>query len=323
VFPVFACLFLFAASLLAQPTIVRIEVFGSAAKNPERILKALKIAVGDRLPGGRIELEQRISKLDDVSAASVEAFCCEGLNRVVLYVGVQARGKASIDYQIPGNPDLRLPQPVIDGYGRLVEALATIPYGARVETNYSLGYPISSNPEVLAAQTEFVSLARDHQSVLAKVLLESNDAEQRAAAAYVLCYAPRSQTLVDQLQTAIRDHDAIVRRNVMRALVAMGVAAQNDSSIKVRPVWLVEFLSSIVLSDRLDALDALVDLTDPNVIKTPNQDTLTLLKERAQKELEAMSKWRHQDHALPAFILLGRVQGWTEQQTQEAWAKRS
>jgi hypothetical protein len=34
-----------------------------------------------------------------------------------------------------------------------------------------------------------------------------------------------------------------------------------------------------------------------------------------------MSRWKTLEHALPAFILTGRVAGLTEQQIQDAWTR--
>lgn len=75
-------------------------------------------------------------------------------------------------------------------------------------------------------------------------------------------------------------------------------------------------LDSLIWSDRATALNVLVTLTDkrdPRVIGH--------LRERALPSLSEMARWKHLEHALPAFILLGRVAGINETAIQAAWAK--
>ena len=46
---------------------------------------------------------------------------------------------------------------------------------------------------------------------------------------------------------------------------------------------------------------------------------LAHLRERALPALIEMARWKHLAHALPAFILLGRMAGLPETEIQEAW----
>ena len=45
------------------------------------------------------------------------------------------------------------------------------------------------------------------------------------------------------------------------------------------------------------------------------------LRNRALPALVEMSRWKTLEHALPAFILTGRVAGLSEQQIQDAWTR--
>jgi HEAT repeat protein len=167
-------------------------------------------------------------------------------------------------------------------------------------------------------QSRFAELAAAHLPKLREVLRESLDEEHRAIAAYVIGYAPRKADVIDDLQHALRDPDDTVRNNAMRALGAIAVLAMREPGleIKVSSTWFIEMLSSLIWSDRSTAAVNLVTLTEAR-----DQKTLDQLRERALPALAEMARWKHLPHALPAFILLGRVAGIPEKEIQEAWAK--
>ena len=75
-------------------------------------------------------------------------------------------------------------------------------------------------------------------------------------------------------------------------------------------------LNSLSWSDRNRALQALQTLTD-------SRDPLVLdqLRTRALDALIDMAGWKTLSHALPAFILLGRVAGMPEPEIQAAWTR--
>jgi hypothetical protein len=49
--------------------------------------------------------------------------------------------------------------------------------------------------------------------------------------------------------------------------------------------------------------------------------TLDQIRERGLGSLIEMAKWKTLPHALPPFLLLGRVAGLPDEQVQEAWAR--
>jgi hypothetical protein len=122
---------------------------------------------------------------------------------------------------------------------------------------------------------------------------------------------------VNSLQYALRDQEDTVRANAMRALkaVAVGAKLHPDEQIRIEPTWFVELMNSVVWSDRHDASLALVNLTD----NPDRADTLQLLRERALPSVVEMARWHDLKHALPGFILAGRLAGLDEQQIKDAW----
>src|SRR5258706_499690 len=93
--------------------------------------------------------------------------------------------------------------------------------------------------------------------------------------------------------------------------IAVLARKQPQAGIKVALVWFVERLNSLALSDRLQATQALVILTDQ-----PNPSAVDLLRERALPALVEMARWKTLEYALPAYLLLGRVAGIAEEDLQ-------
>jgi HEAT repeat protein len=164
----------------------------------------------------------------------------------------------------------------------------------------------------------FPAMATDHTSALRAVLHDSDDEADRAIAAYVIGYSPDQRGVVNDLQFALRDPDPGVRINAARALTAFAVKARLDpnSGIVIQPTWFIEMLNSLSWSDRSRALAALDLLTD-----TRNASVLGQLRDTALPALAEMARWKTLSHALPAYLLLGRVAGLTEEQIQAAWSK--
>ena len=155
---------------------------------------------------------------------------------------------------------------------------------------------------------------------MARVVRESADPEQRAAAAYLLQYAPRSPRttpiMIDGIQWALQDDDDTVRNSAMNSLRAVMVGAKlhPDQDIHIEATWLVALMNSVVWSDRFHASQALATLTE-----TPNPFVLDLLRTRALPSVLEMARWHDLKHALPAFMLAGRLAGMDDAQIKQAW----
>src|SRR5215831_9307565 len=124
--------------------------------------------------------------------------------------------------------------------------------------------------------------------------------------------------VINDLQYALRDADPGVRINAARALTAMLVKAHLDpsSAIKIELTWFIEMLNSLSWSDRsraLAALDLLSEQRDPNVLRQ--------LRDTALPALAEMARWKTLAHALPAYLILGRAVGMTDEKLEEEWSK--
>jgi hypothetical protein len=300
----------------AQPKVGVVEIFGVRKTGVEKVRKAVGVQAGETLPRSRVEVEERLEGVSGVLRARVEAACCEQ-GAAILYVGIQERGSAAPEFLPEPERDLTLPEAVIEAYRNLTEALARAGQGGDTAEDLTRGYALADNPAVRAEQERMLALAEVHGEALREALRSSQYADQRAVAAYALQYTADKAAANGDLQRALRDADETVRRNAARSLEALAVLARTSPGpeLKVSGTWLVELLTSLVWSDRVGAARALLVLTE-----SPDSHLTANIKERAWAALLETARWQHLAHALPAFLLLGRVAGWKDEATQAAWS---
>jgi hypothetical protein len=282
------------------------------------IREVLGVSPGGSLPKSKGDAEERLTTIENVVAAHLEAACCDDAGKAILYVGVEERGAPHFDYHAyPENESIAIPEPVRKAYREFLEAARSAARGGATE-DLSEGYSLLSDAKARYHQVGFVGLAEKHGEALRKALRESSDPEDRAISAYVLGYSKDRKAAHDDLQYALRDPDETVRANALRALAALAVFARKrpDSGLRVSPTWMIEMLNSLVWTDRNNAAVALVTLTEDR-----DPDTLQQIRSRALDSLLEMAQWKHLPHALPAFIITGRIAGLTEDQLQAAWNK--
>jgi hypothetical protein len=179
------------------------------------------------------------------------------------------------------------------------------------------GHSLMADPDSRELQQSFIAYAGANLDLLRNVLRTSADDDQRAMAATIIGYAPDKTKVVPDLEFAMQDPDESVRANAMRALTAVSVLATRnpDLGIHISPTWFIEMLNSIVLSDRIKASTALVNLTEKD-----GKPTLDQINERALGSVLEMAQWHNLRYALPSYILLGRIAGLDEKQIQESWS---
>ncbi len=311
-------LFLFPLLAAAQsPRIGFVDFYGIRKVPEDKIVKALGVAEGDSLPRSKEDAEERIEAVPNVVRALLEATCCVD-GKAILYVGIEEKGVIAFPYH--GEPDGKqtLPEGIMDAYRLFLLSVRAAVATGEVGEDFSLGHSRMVNTKARHAQEAFIPLAEDNLKLLQDVLRNAADPEQRAIAAYVIGYVKTKRLVVDDLQYAMRDPDATVRNHAMRTLGGFAVLAMKDPElgIKVSPTWFIEMLTSLVWTDRNNATVSLVNLTESR-----DERILTHLRERAMPALIEMARWKHLPHALPAFILLGRVQGIPEQEIQDTWSR--
>ncbi len=313
------CLCLLAAQWLsAQAPRIKVIDFYGLRKVPEsRLRKALGAQEGDQLPASKASAEEQLERLDGVVQARLEAVCCEA-GGAILFVGIEERGATHPVFRDPPSSDIILSKDVVESYRAFLERFEAAARSGRDQESIARGYALSANPAVRAYQERFVALADGNFAALRRVLRESVEADHRAMAADLIGYASDKKAAVEALQYALQDAEPEVRRNALRALagIAAFAAANPDAGVRIEPTWAVEMLNSVEWEDRTAALNFLVAMTDKD-----DRSALDQVRERALAATVEMARWKSLTHALPAFILLGRIEGLTETQIQEAWSK--
>ena len=310
-----------AGALAAQsftPELPKIDVldFYGLNKVPQaKIRQALGAKEGDPLPASKGDAEERLAAVPGVIEAHLEAVCCDQ-GKTVLYVGIEERGALHFDLHDSPEGEMELPAVIVSTYRDFLDAFKNAAARGTTAEDLTKGYSLMADPLGREIQEKFPALANEHIAELRDVLKNSFDDEQRAIAAYVIGYASRKQDVIVDLQNALRDADPDVRANAVQALIALSVYARlhPEERIGIQPTWFIEMLNSLSWSDREHALRALQILTD-----TRDPSVISQLRDRGLASLIEMARWKTLAHALPAFVLVGRVAGWSDAQVQEAW----
>jgi len=305
-----------AGILSAQPKIGVIEIFGAKKTPRDKILKALGAVEGDPLPSSKVESEGRIELVPGVVRASIEAVCCES-GRAILYVGVEEKGaETHFEYNSQPAQELRLPEEVEERWMEFIGSLNVAVAAGKADEDLTQGHSLMADADVRKSQMKFLEMAARHVEVLRNVLRNSEDEQQRGIAAFVLQYAADKKRVAADLQYAMRDPDSTVRNNAMRGLAALAVFAQLNpqAELKISSTWFIEMLNSTHFTDRNKASMALMNLTEKR-----DEGTMTQMRDRGVPALLEMAQWKSLGHALPGFILLGRLVGWSEEEIHEKW----
>ncbi|HEX6545961.1 MAG TPA: hypothetical protein VF023_06630 [Bryobacteraceae bacterium] len=310
---------LYAENVDLSPRVGAVEIYG-ARKVPVRKIRAvLGVSDGSPLPPSKEGLEEKLDKIPGVVASRLEATCCLD-GKSILYVGIEERGSPHFEYRPEPDGDITLPTGITDLYSDFLAAVDKTVRTGQTGESLNPGYSVMQDPAARQDQLAFIPLVKTYLETVHRVVRTSHDADQRAIAAYILQYGPRSPRttgeIVNDLQYALQDGDDSVRANAIRSLTAMYVGSKlhPEQAVSIQPTWFVELLNSIVWSDRHNAAVALVDMTEDD-----NQDTLELIRQRALPSVVEMARWRDLSKALPAFILAGRLAGMSKKEIDDAW----
>ena len=297
------------------PKVGDINVYGARKVNADRLLKAAGVESGGALPGSKGDLEEKLEAFPGVVAARVEAICCDGPN-AVLFVGIEERGAAHFDTRPPAVGSAVLPDELTADYREFLSVVERAARAGAAAEDYSTGEPRMTDPVARAFEGRFAKFAAENLELLREVLRNGSEADHRAVAASVIGYAAKKDQVLNDLQYALQDADESVRANAARSLKAIAVLAQKrpELGLRVQPTWFVEMLNSLVLSDRQQAAEALLILTDRD-----NTAALELIRERALPALIEMARWKTLRYALPPFLLVGRIAGVPDRDLQAQW----
>jgi hypothetical protein len=307
---------LFARAYAQVPRVDVIDFYGLHKTTEAKVREAIGMKEGDPLPASKGDAEERLDNIPGVAESHLEAVY--DAKKMILYAGLEERGAPHFDIREAPEGDMKLPEVMTKEYRNFVEAAAAAAHSNIVAEDLTQGHARSADPETRKIQDRFPLFATDHLAELRDVLRNSSDEDQRAIAAYIIGYAPNKRDVINDLQYALKDADAGVRANATRSLVAIEVLAKLDKTqaIKISSTWFIEMLNSLSWSDRNRAVMALMVLTDQ-----PDPSILDQIRERALQSLIDMARWKTLSHALPPYLLLGRIAGLPEADVQAAWSR--
>jgi hypothetical protein len=309
---------LLACAAAAQlPQIGDIEFYGLRKITAEQILSAVGLAAGDTVPASKGALEDQIADIPGVVAAHVQAECCEG-NRSTLFIGIVERGEPQPAFHLPPDGEATLPQNSMDSYREFQGAVLRAAMKGSVAEDLTAGHALSADPLLRGFEDGFAAFAAGNEGLLREVLRGGQEPEERAAAATMIGYAPDKKEVAGDLLHAVEDPDEGVRVNAVRSLAAIAVLARKKPAlgIRVEPTLFVDLLNSAVLSDRVESTKALLLLTEGG-----DSAALDLVREQALAAVVEMARLKTPRYAQPPFLLLGRVAGLADAQTNQLWEK--
>ena len=306
-----------AAALLCgqAPRADLIEFYGLHKLSAQKLLHALHLEPGDRLPASKGDLEDRLEQVPGVVLGRIEAVCCDQ-GKTTLFIGIEEKGAPHLGFRSPPSGPAVLPDDIVETYQKFLGAVRDAAHRGSTGEDLTNGHSLMADPDARRLQMQFADFAGANLPLLRDVLRDSDDEDHRAMAAVIIGYAPNKKDIVSDLEYALQDPDDAVRSNALRSLNAIAVLArlQPNLGIQVPPTWIVEMLNSIELSDRMRAADLLVTMTEPRAAATLDQ-----IRDRALDSIIEMAGWKNLRYALPPFILAGRLAGKTEQEIQKAW----
>jgi hypothetical protein len=270
---------------------------------------------GEAPPAFLSESERQLAALPNVVSARTNIVCCDQ-GRLIIYVGVEEEGGATLRFRAAPKGSVRLPADVVQAGEEFSDAfMAAVERGDAGEDD-SQGHALYNDPATRAVQERFVGYAARDTQQLRRVLRESSDADQRALAAQVLGYVADKQGVVDDLVHGMSDPSENVRNNCMRALMVFTrmTPTAEKATPRIPQDPFIALLNSLVWTDRNKSSLALMELTDGRDPKL-----LSKLRNGAMQPLVDMARWKNEGHAMPGLLILGRIAGWSDEDVRAAW----
>jgi hypothetical protein len=305
------------ASAQMQPVGV-VDFYGLHQVSAQQARDALGIVPGDTLSALLLATATvRVGALPGVAQARLEPVCCE-YGKTILYVGVEEEGAPTLHFRPAPTGTVHLPDDVLQAGEAFQAAFDSAIAHQDFAEDDSAGHQLMHFPAARAVEERFISLAARRAGRLRDVLRHSSDADQRALAVQVLAYVADKRTVTGDLVYGMRDPDAVVRNNAMRALGLIASLAQRRPELHIAVPFapFVDLLNSPVWTDRNKASLALYALS-----ASRDSTLFALLRAQALPALAEMARWKVPGHAGAACVILGRLGGMSEQEIKDAWTR--
>lgn len=303
----FLLLIIFASAAQSQtPSIGTIDFYGLRTVSEDQVREKFGFKESDAMisKAQKLEIEKRLSLLQNVVEAKIVAICCLNNQRWMIYIGIREKGTPALKFRPAPKGKIRLPGEIIKLVSDFDEASQQAVSKGDAADDFSQGHSLMKNAEARRIQEKFIPITGENLNLLRRVLRESADAESRADAAQIIAYYKDKKAIIDDLLYAVNDADSTVRNNATRALGGIAIYASQNTEKKISVSYepFINMLNSIEWTDRNKALlvlSALTEKRDPVLMK--------LLRERALGSLVEMARWKNDGYSGIPFVILGRM----------------
>jgi len=296
-----------------------LEFYGLKSVPEAVVREAMQLKEGDAAPETPMAadaIKRRLRALPGVQDATINRVCCVA-GKSVLFVGIEEKGRRALTFRAAPRGTVRLAPEIMQTREAFERALMEAVTRGDAGEDEDQGYALMHYPAARAIQERFLGFARPDPSRLQDVLRHSSDSAHRALAAQVLGYAEiENQKVIDDLVMGMSDPDPNVRNNAMRALAVRAVYVQDHPNVRIHipSQPFVRMLNSLDWTDRNKAGFALIQLS-----RKRDATLLRSLRKEALPALLDMAHWTRSGYGQPAFVLLGRMVGLSDEAIVTAW----
>lgn len=289
-------------------TVGWIDFFGTGKANLAALRADLPVHPGDTFTEDQVNpaIESIRSALTEINGhppTDVGFVCCDVELHWTFYIGLGNAAVKPVVYNATPTGHDGLPKGMVTLYRQFGEALKAAVEAGTTSEDDSRGYAVPNDPAAHAIVLQMRRYAIEHGAEIRRIARNSASADQRQAAVELLGYCLRTKDQIAALDYATRDANPEVRNNATRALYVLASASPVvAASIPVG--GFVAMLNSGIWTDRNKASLLLLNLSearDPKVLGELRCNSLASLVE--------MGHWRLLGHALPSLVMLGRLEG--------------
>ncbi|MCY1041495.1 hypothetical protein OV208_09230 [Corallococcus sp. bb12-1] len=307
------------------PTLAGVDAFGSRRADVETVRRVLGLTVGKPIVHSGALFAQKEAVLRKQFNL---AFAKVGM---IIFFAEELKGSAFVTVDLVDAEDaarLRFlpvpqghptdPEGLVAKWNAYFQRLTPLQIQGRLDetSGCQVAHCIGGfgHPDLVGYEPEFLAKVPKSLDALTAVLREDANEDHRAAAAYLLAYAPTARESVRRLVPFIRDSSSMVRNNVLRVLTATQEVAK-EPLLDVATV--VDAASMPTTSDRNKALFLLLYLLEdlsPEALEAQRAGLTRQLGE----SLVAMAALQQPINRDPALKVLERLSG-EKHDTAEAW----
>ncbi|GHH00424.1 HEAT repeat domain-containing protein [Comamonas sp. JC664] len=307
------------------PTLAGLDAFGSRKVDREAVRRVFGLELGQPIVYSAAYFKQKEALLRGQYEL---AFAKTGMT---LFFASEHKGKAfvvvdMVDVEDPSRlrflpkPKGQLPDPegLAARWNDYEQRIRSLQLTGKLDASSScqVAHCIGGfgHPQLVDFEPEFLAKVPKQLDALTALLREDADDEKRAAAAFLLAYAPTPEDTVRRLVPSIRDSSQSVRNNVLRVLTALQQAA-------TRPLMdvatVVDAVSMPMTSDRNKATYLLSYLLEDLPADALKEQRAGLIRQLGET-LVAMSALQQPINRDPAVMVLKQLSG-EAHETAEAW----